>query len=66
MLESTLKDSISHHRLADVEMGSFLSGGIDSSYLAANSQVKKLLVSALKIIVVTNSLSPRIISIFRY
>ncbi len=56
MLESTLKDSISHHRLADVEMGSFLSGGIDSSYLAANSQVKKLLVSALKIIVVTNSL----------
>lgn len=41
MLESTLKDSISHHRLADVEMGSFLSGGIDSSYLAANSQVKK-------------------------
>ena len=41
MLESTLKDSISHHRLADVEMGSFLSGGIDSSYLSANSQVKK-------------------------
>ena len=38
MLESTLKDSISHHRLADVEMGSFLSGGIDSSYLAANAK----------------------------
>ena len=36
-----MKDSIDKHQLADVEMGAFLSGGIDSSYLAANSQVKK-------------------------
>ena len=40
-IETTLKDSIDHHQLADVEMGSFLSGGIDSSYLVVNSHVKK-------------------------
>ncbi|WP_279166575.1 asparagine synthase (glutamine-hydrolyzing) [Thomasclavelia cocleata] len=41
LIETTMKDSIDKHQLADVEMGAFLSGGIDSSYLAANSQVKK-------------------------
>lgn len=41
IIETTMKDSITQHQLADVEMGSFLSGGIDSSYLVANSQVKK-------------------------
>lgn len=41
LIETTMKDSITQHQLSDVEMGSFLSGGIDSSYLVANSQVKK-------------------------
>lgn len=40
-VKSVLEDSINHHQIADVEMGSFLSGGIDSSYLAANSKIKK-------------------------
>ena len=30
-----MKDSVDHHMLADVEVGSFLSSGIDSSYLVA-------------------------------
>lgn len=41
IIDATLEDSIEHHKLADVELGSFLSGGIDSSYIAAKSKVKK-------------------------
>lgn len=40
-ITSILQDSINHHKLADVEMGAFLSGGVDSSYLVANSGIIK-------------------------
>lgn len=34
-IDSTIRDSVRYHNVADVEVGSFLSSGIDSSYLAA-------------------------------
>jgi len=34
-INETLSDSINHHIVAEVEIGSFLSSGIDSSYLAS-------------------------------
>lgn len=36
-LSSVLEDSVKHHMLSDVEVGAFLSGGVDSGYLAAAS-----------------------------
>ena len=36
-LETVLDDSLKHHMLSDVEVGAFLSGGVDSGYLAAAS-----------------------------
>jgi asparagine synthase (glutamine-hydrolysing) len=36
-----MKDSIEHHKIADVEVGSFLSSGVDSSYIVANANVSK-------------------------
>lgn len=36
-LETVLDDSVKHHMLSDVEVGAFLSGGVDSGYLAAAS-----------------------------
>ncbi|MBQ7266636.1 MAG: asparagine synthase (glutamine-hydrolyzing) [Firmicutes bacterium] len=35
-LEATLSDSIEAHKVSDVEVGSFLSSGVDSSYVAAS------------------------------
>lgn len=32
-IEDAMKDSVEHHMIADVEVGSFLSGGVDSNYL---------------------------------
>lgn len=32
-IQNIMRDSVNHHMLADVEVGSFLSSGIDSSYL---------------------------------
>ena len=34
-LETVLKESMERHRVSDVEVGAFLSGGIDSNYLAS-------------------------------
>ena len=36
-LETILDESVKHHMLSDVEVGAFLSGGVDSGYLAAAS-----------------------------
>ncbi|MBX4181296.1 asparagine synthase (glutamine-hydrolyzing) [Candidatus Parcubacteria bacterium] len=33
-IEETMRDSVEHHMIADVPVGSFLSGGIDSSIIA--------------------------------
>ena len=34
-IDAVMRDSVRYHNVADVEVGSFLSSGIDSSYLAA-------------------------------
>ena len=34
-ISDVMKDSVEHHMIADVEVGSFLSSGIDSSYLVS-------------------------------
>ena len=33
-IQEVMKDSVEHHRISDVKVGSFLSGGVDSSYIA--------------------------------
>ena len=35
LIEAAMRESVRYHNVADVEVGSFLSSGIDSSYLAA-------------------------------
>ncbi len=40
-IASIMKDSVNHHLLSDVEVGSFLSSGIDSSYLVALAKPDK-------------------------
>lgn len=40
-IKSLLEDSIKAHKIADVEVGSFLSSGVDSSYIATASDVDK-------------------------
>lgn len=39
-IQETFNDSIKHHLIADVEIGSFLSSGIDSSYIVATAKPK--------------------------
>ena len=34
-IDSAMHDSVEHHKISDVEVGSFLSSGVDSSYVAA-------------------------------
>ena len=34
-IDSAMQDSIKMHKVSDVEVGSFLSSGVDSSYVAA-------------------------------
>ena len=40
-IENVMQESVKAHKIADVEVGSFLSGGIDSSYIAKLANVKK-------------------------
>lgn len=40
-INRTMKDSIEHHKISDVEVGSFLSSGVDSSYVVSNAKVAK-------------------------
>ena len=40
-ISETMKDSVQHHMIADVEVGSFLSSGVDSSYLVALAKPDK-------------------------
>ncbi len=40
-ISETFKDSVEAHKIADVEVGSFLSSGVDSSYVAAVANVDK-------------------------
>lgn len=40
-ITDTFKDSVEVHKFADVEVGSFLSSGVDSSYVAAVADVDK-------------------------
>lgn len=34
-IKSTLQESVAYHKISDVKVGSFLSGGVDSSYITA-------------------------------
>lgn len=40
-ISETFKDSVNAHKIADVEVGSFLSSGVDSSYVATVADVDK-------------------------
>ena len=40
-IERLLEDTIKAHKVSDVEVGSFLSSGVDSSYVATSSNVDK-------------------------
>lgn len=40
-ISETFHDSVAAHKIADVEVGSFLSSGVDSSYVAAVANVDK-------------------------
>ena len=40
-ISETFHDSVKAHKIADVEVGSFLSSGVDSSYVAAIADVDK-------------------------
>ena len=40
-LNETMKESIEYHKVSDVEIGSFLSSGVDSSYIVSCADVDK-------------------------
>lgn len=40
-IDEALKDTIKAHKVSDVEVGSFLSSGVDSSFIATSSDVDK-------------------------
>lgn len=40
-IAKTFEDSVQAHKISDVEVGSFLSSGVDSSYVAASSSLDK-------------------------
>ena len=41
LVDKVIHESVSTHKIADVEVGAFLSGGIDSSYIAEAANVDK-------------------------
>ena len=41
LTDNTVRESVAAHKIADVEVGSFLSSGIDSSYIAEAANVDK-------------------------
>lgn len=41
LIDDTVKSSVDYHQIADVEVGSFLSGGVDSSYVASTVRPMK-------------------------
>lgn len=41
MVNKVMKDSIEAHKISDTEVGGFLSGGVDSSYIVARSNLDK-------------------------
>ena len=40
-INKIMDDSIKHHQISDVEVGSFLSSGVDSSYIVSNAKPEK-------------------------
>ncbi len=40
-INNIMKESIEYHKISDVEVGAFLSSGVDSSYIVANANVDK-------------------------
>mgnify|MGYP000859334149 CR=1 FL=1 len=40
-IDARVRESVAAHRISDVKLGSFLSGGVDSSYVAAIANVDK-------------------------
>lgn len=40
-IRRTVENSIKHHKISDVEIGTFLSGGVDSSYITSVSKPNK-------------------------
>lgn len=41
LIQNVMQQSVKAHKIADVEVGSFLSGGVDSSYIAKLANVNK-------------------------
>ncbi len=41
LIDETILSSVEYHQIADVEVGSFLSGGVDSSYVASVARPQK-------------------------
>ena len=41
IIDKAINESVEAHKISDVEVGSFLSGGIDSSYIASAAKVDK-------------------------
>ena len=41
LVEETLESSIEYHQISDVEVGSYLSGGVDSSYVVSVAKPNK-------------------------
>ena len=40
-INEIMADSVKHHQISDVEVGSFLSSGVDSSYIVSNAKPEK-------------------------